>query len=161
MYTRAALLDVHARTHRSLQGLLDHCAGLAPEDLTRPLEGFGAGTILRELQHTIGAERYWLGVLRGEMLVDEDEADRASIEALRAFRERVAKDTVAYLEAASDDEINARREVTTYGDRQVELVPAHVVMRTQTHVFQHQGRIGAMCRRLGHPVPAGLDFPLR
>lgn len=161
MYTAAALLDVHARTHQSLQRLLDHCAELAPEDLDRELEGFGEGTILMQLQHAIGAERYWIGVLRGEMLVDEDEADRASIDALRAFRERVARDTVAWLEAASEEELDTAREMTTWGDQRVALAPARVVMRTQTHVFQHQGKVAAMCRLLGHPVPPGLDFPVR
>ena len=161
MFTVAGMLDLHERTHRSLRKLLDHCAELPAEDLERALEGFGEGTILMQLQHTIGAERYWIGVLQGEMLVDEDEADRASIDALRAFRERVAKDTVDCLEAASDEELNAAREMTTWGDQQVTLVPAHVVIRTQTHVFQHQGKVAAMCRLLGHPVPPGLDFPLR
>lgn len=94
------------------------------------------------------------------MLVDDDEADHASIDALRAFRERVAGETLAHLRAASDAELNAPRELTTWGGKRVELVPAQVVIRTQTHVFQHQGQVSAMVRLLGHPVPAGLDYPL-
>lgn len=125
------------------------------------MEGFAEGTILQDLQHVIGAERYWMGVLVGRMLVDEDEADRASIDALRDFRERVAGETVAWLEAASDEELNTPREMTTYGGQAATLVPARVVLRTQMHVFQHQGRVAAMCRRLGHPIPPGLDFPIR
>ena len=161
MHTTAGLLDLHERTHRALGLLLDHCSGLEHEDLAREIDGFGYPSILLQLQHVIGAERYWVGVLRGEMLVDEDPADAASIDALRAFRSRVAADTIAYLEAASDGEINTPRTMTTWGDREVDLVPAHVVLRTQTHVFQHKGQIAAMCRLVGHPVPDGLDFPLR
>ena len=160
MYTAASLTDLHERTHRSLGKLLDHCAGLSPEELGRELEGFGYPTILEQLQHVIGAERYWIGVLQGEMLTDEVEADHANLDALRVFRERVVADTVAVLEGASDEELNTRRPMTTWGDKEVALVPAHVVLRTQTHVFQHQGQIAAMCRLLGRPIPPGLDFPL-
>jgi uncharacterized damage-inducible protein DinB len=160
MHTAAALLDLHERTHRALAKLLDHCAGFPAEDLAREIDGFGYGTILLQLQHVIGAERYWFGVLEGRMLVDEDDADRVSIDTLRAFRERVVSASTAYLGAASDEELNTARTMTTWGDRQVELVPAHVVLRTQTHVFQHKGQIAAMCRLLGRPVPDGLDFPL-
>jgi len=160
MYTRAGLADLHERTHRSLGKLLDHCDGLTAEELNRKLEGFGYPSAAEQLQHVIGAERYWVGVLRGLMLTDEDAADRASVEALRAFHERVTNETAAYLDAASDAELNTRREMTTWGDKQVELVPARVLLRTQTHVFQHQGQVAAMCRLLGRPIPPGLDFPL-
>jgi len=160
MYTRAGLADLHERTHRSLGKLLDHCADFSDGDLRREIEGFGYPSIAEQLQHMIGAERYWVGVLRDRMLTDEDEADRASVEALRAFRKRVTDETAAYLDAASDAELNTRREMTTWGDKQVDLVPAHVLLRTQTHVFQHQGQVAAMCRLLGRPIPPGLDFPL-
>jgi len=49
----------------------------------------------------------------------------------------------------------------TWGDRDVDLMPAHVVLRTQTHAFQHQGQIAAMARLLGRPILPGLDFPIR
>ncbi len=160
MYTVEALNDLHARTHWSVEKLLDHCAGFSETELARELEGFGYATLLEQLQHVIGAERYWVGVLQGEMLTHEDEADRASVGALRAFRERVVRATRDYLDAATPEELNTAREMTTWGDKQVVLVPARVVIRTQTHVFQHQGQVAAMCRLLGRPVPRGLDFPL-
>jgi hypothetical protein len=50
--------------------------------------------------------------------------------------------------------------VTTYGGRELDVVPAHVLLRTQTHAYQHQGEIASMSRLLGQPFPAGLDFPL-
>jgi len=61
----------------------------------------------------------------------------------------------------TEAELNTPREMTTWGDERVLLVPAHVVLRTQTHVFQHAGQVAAMARLLGRPVPAGLDLPLR
>ncbi len=160
MHSAAGLIDLHERVHRCLRGLLDHCAGFSEEQLSRELDGFGYPSIRLQLHHAIGAEQYWVGVLRGLMLTDEDEADYGSMDALRAFRERVADATAAYLRSASDAELNTPRSMTTWGDKQVDLVPAHVLLRTQTHVFQHMGQITAMSRLLGRPVPAGLDFPL-
>ncbi len=160
MYTSAGLLDLHRRTHASLERLLGHCAGFSVEELSREIEGFGHPTLLRQLHHVIGAEQYWFGVLQGRMLVDEEDADRASVAAVRAFCDRVAEGTRAYLEAASDEDLATPREVTTWGGRKIRVTPAHVLLRTQTHVYQHQGQVAAMCRLLGRPVPRGLDFPL-
>ena len=160
MYTSDALIDVHERTHRSLQKLLDHCAGFSDEDSGRELEGFSYPSLRQQLRHLTGAEAYWVGVLRGLMLVDEREEDCASIDALRAYRAQVAETTATYLRETSDEALSERRNMTTWGDKQVELIPAHVVLRTQTHIYQHQGEIAVMCRQLGRPIPRGLDFPM-
>lgn len=161
MYTRAALTDIHERTHRSLTKLLDHCDGFDAEDLARKLDGFGYGTILLQLDHLIGAEAYWIGVVEGKDLSGELGQELGSIAELQAFRESVMRTTTAYLESADDAELNTARPMETWGGNTVELVPAQVFMRTQVHVFQHQGQIAAMCRLLGRPIPPGLDFPLR
>ena len=160
MYTARSLLDLHERTHRSLQGLIDHCAGFSQDELSRELDGFGAGPIRMQLHHMIGAEEYWFGVLRGLMLTEDRQEDFASIDALRAYRERVVSTSRAYLDETSDEVLNRPAKMLTWGDKEVDLVPAHVVMRTQSHIFQHQGQIAAMARLLGRPVPRGLDFPL-
>lgn len=160
MHTTAALLDTHARAHRSFIKLLDHCAGFSPDQLSRQLDGFGYPNLRLQLHHMIGAEEYWVGVLRGLMLVDERPEDFASIDAIRAYRERVAATTAEYLNSASEAELNTRRKMTTWGGIEHELMPAHIILRTQVHIFQHQGQIAAMSRLLGRPIPAGLDFPL-
>ena len=56
MFTSAALIDIHERTHRSLQKLLDHCEGFTGDELRRELDGFGHETIMLQLHHVIGAE---------------------------------------------------------------------------------------------------------
>jgi uncharacterized damage-inducible protein DinB len=102
-------------------------------------------------------------VLNGKMLVDEREEDYASMDALRGFRDRVVDVTSEYLMNASDDELNERRPMRVWGpkgDREVDYLPAHVVLRTQTHAYHHMGQITAMARLLGRSVPVGLDFPL-
>ena len=160
MHTSAGLLDIHQRAHWSLIKLTDHCAGFSEEELSRELDGFGYSSIRMQLHHVVGAEQYWLGVIHRKMLVDEPEDDYASIDALRAFRERVAGITAAYLNSADETELNTRRKMTTWGNNERELMPAHIILRTQTHIFQHQGQVAAMCRLLGRPIPPGLDFPL-
>ncbi|MBZ0134950.1 MAG: DinB family protein [Planctomycetes bacterium] len=161
MHTHASLFDIHTRSHQSLVKLMDHCAGFSDDELAREVEGFGYPCIRLQLHHVIGAEQYWVGVLHGLMLVDELEEDYASIDALRAFRERVAGVTHAYLQTADEAELNTARKMTTFGGHERELVPAHIILRTQTHIFQHQGQVGAMCRLLGRPIPPGLDFPVQ
>ena len=160
MFSAQALIDVHQRTHRSLIQLIDHCSQLKIGDFDRVLEGFGYGSIRLQLHHIIGCERYWIGVLCGEMLVDEREEDHESVAALRRFREQVFSTTAEYLKTASESELNTPRSVTTWGAGERSLTPALVFLRTQTHAYQHQGQVAAMCRLVGHPIPAGLDFPL-
>lgn len=160
MFTSAALLDIHTRAHASLEKLIDHCAGFSPDELSRTFDGFGGGPIRMQLHHVIGAQEYWVGVIHGQMLVEERPEDFASIEALHAYRRRVAQVTAAYLHGATEAELNTRRKMKTFGGHEHELVPAQIIVRTQTHIFQHQGQIAAMARLLGRPIPRGLDFPL-
>ncbi len=159
MYTSEALADIHERTHRSLARLVAHCETLPPPAIDRELEGFGYPTVRLQLHHMIGAERYWLGVLQGRMDVDDDDAAYPTLAALSEHRERVALTTRAYIDGASAAELNTPRAMVTWGGREQVLVPARVVLRTQTHVFQHQGQVVAMCRLLGSPA-SGLDFPI-
>lgn len=159
MYSQDALIDIHTRVHRSLQGLLDHCAEFSDEELQRKLDGFGYPEIRLQLHHMIGAEEYWFGVLRGLMLTEEREEDYADMEALRSYRARVADTTAAYLQDTPNPVLNEPATFKTW-KKTATLIPAHVLLRTQTHIFQHQGQVAAMARLLGRPIPPGLDFPL-
>lgn len=160
MYTTAALIDLHTRTHRAFAKLIEHCAGFDEAALDREFEGFGVGSIRAQLAHALGAERYWIGVLCGELLTENDPDDAASIDRIEACRARTEATTLAYLQGTSDEDLGRPAEFTTWGGNTPTLTPAHVVVRTQTHLFQHQGQITALCRLLGRPVPPGLDFPL-
>lgn len=163
MYTSDALLDLHTRGHASLARLIAHCDGLRPDELRRPLDGFGYPTVHAQLAHVIGAEHYWIGVVHG--VVDAEDRDELypTTAALESWRAEVAARTAAYLGAASVEELNTPRPMVTWGGRTQVLAPARVVLRTVTHAFQHQGQVVAQCRLLGRPVgrPAsGLDFPI-
>ncbi|MDF1702360.1 MAG: DinB family protein [Planctomycetota bacterium] len=160
MYTTAALLDIHARTHRSLTGTLDHLATLPAENLQRTVEGFSYPTLCSQLHHVFGAERYWFEVLQGSIRLDDDEAEHRDLASLRALRASVEATTAQYLGRLSDDDVSAARTVKNWKGDEVSLLPAHVLLRTQTHAYQHQGEIASMLRQLGHGFPPGLDFPL-
>ena len=165
MHTCDAIADIHRRSHHVLALLLGHCGALSAEQLGESHEGFGYSSIRTQLHHLIGAERYWVGVLNGEMLVDDDDPERLAREfptatELSAHRERVAADSVRYLESVDDATLNTPQRVVTWGGNEEELSPALVFLRTQTHIFHHQGQVLAMCRLLGHPAN-GFDFPIR
>jgi len=159
VYTSEALLDIHERAHISLHKLLMHCQELGAEDLIRKLQGFGYPTLLLQLHHVIAAEKYWVSVLEGRMLIDDDPSDDTTVDSLSEYRKQVFEATVNYLRGASPEELNTARTMTTWGNKERTIVPAHVLIRTQTHLFQHQGQILAMCRLLGKPA-SGMDFPL-
>lgn len=160
MYTAAALLDLHDRAHRSLQKLIRHCAELSAEDLNRELPGFGYPNVREQLEHAIGAEEYWISVVKGTYAGGEDAETCPTVDALENYRARVTEATAEYLRQASEQELNTAREMMTWPNKKRSLVPARVVVRTLTHIFQHQGQVLAMCRLMGRAGPAGLDFPL-
>ncbi len=159
MYTSEALLDMHERGQRNLQKLLAHCRSFRTDELNRSLEGFGYPTLRLQLHHEISAQEYWLGVLHGRVDAEETEHLYPTIESLEAYRTRVADAVTEYLRKASTPELDTARPMKMWGGAEKSLVPAHVFLRTLTHLYHHQGQIVAMCRLLGKPA-SGMDFPL-
>lgn len=160
MYTHKALQDLHARAHKSFRKLLSHCGQLSDAELHREIPGFGYPSVQLQLHHAIGAEEYWIGVLKSNFKVEDNAHEYPTIAALEAYREQTFAATEEYLEHASADELNTVRAMMTWGDHKRNFMPAHVVLRTITHLFHHQGQVTAMCRLIGKPISAGLDFPL-
>ncbi len=160
MYTASALLDAHERAHRSLERLLRHCAPFSAEEMAREIPGFGYPNLLQQFDHLIGAEEYWIHVVRGTYEGGEEGGDHPTVPSLEAYRVEVARETEDYLRGASDAELNTARDMLTWQGKVRTLVPARVCMRTMMHVYQHQGQALAMCRLLGRPGPGNLDFPL-
>ena len=159
MHTAETLLDLHERAHRNLTALLAHCREFGAEEIDRELAGFGYATVRFQLPHEIGAEKYWIGVLEGRIDADQDAPDYPTIASLETYRDQVFALTETYLGAASVEELNTARPMNTWGNREQVLTPAHVLMRTLTHLYHHQGQITAMCRLLGKPCN-GLDYPI-
>jgi uncharacterized damage-inducible protein DinB len=159
MNTQEFLLDLHQRSHCSFEGLLKHCRGLSNDELHRKTDGFGYGTIQLQLHHMIGAEKYWVGVLEGRMDVDDDAPDYSTVGSLEAYRAEVFAATQAHLKAATVEQLDTARPMMTWGNKEKVLRPSHVITRTQTHIYQHQGQVLAMCRLFGKPCN-GLDYPI-
>ena len=161
MYTATALLDLHARAHASFARLVALCGEMPGQLMTMPVAGFGFPTILRQLAHTAGAELYWQTVVTRGYHVEAVLPDLSTIAAVGAFRREVAATTRAYLESASEAELNTPRLMTSDPGETRVLRPADVILRIVTHIFHHQGQVLAMCRALGRPnQTADLDYPL-
>jgi uncharacterized damage-inducible protein DinB len=158
MHTPEALLDLNQRTHRNLGALLAHCRGLSGAELTRELPGFGYPTVRLQLNHMIGAQKYWIGVIEGRIDVDDDEAC-LTLEALEAYREEAQALVERYLRGASVEELNTPRSMMTWRRQERVLIPAQIVLRTVTHIYHHTGQVVAMCRLLGKPVEE-LSYPI-
>jgi uncharacterized damage-inducible protein DinB len=161
MYNTETLLDIHARAHESLRRLIVVCAELTDDELRGPLNGFGFPTILRQLEHTIGAEVYWQTVVIRGYTEEASLPALPDLAAMEAFREQTASVTRSYLQRATEAELNSRREMISDPGQTRVLRPADVILRVVTHIFNHQGQVLAMCRAMGKPNKRrDLDYPV-
>jgi uncharacterized damage-inducible protein DinB len=162
MYHAQALLDVHARAHESLRRLIVFCGNLTDAELRLPLTGFGFPTVLGQLQHTIGAEVYWQTVVTRGYTEEAPPPTLRDLAAIEAFRSQTSSATRAYLDGASQAELNSPRQMISDPGQTRLLRPADVIMRVVTHIFNHQGQVLAMCRTIGKPNDRyDLDYPLQ
>jgi uncharacterized damage-inducible protein DinB len=161
MYNSETLLDIHARAHESLRRLIAFCGDLTDSELRRPLSGFGFPTVLRQLEHTIGAEVYWQTVVTTGYTEEATLPNLPDVAAMEAFRAATAARTRSYLERASEEDLNASRRMISDPGQTRLLRPADVIMRVVTHIFNHQGQVLAMCRAIGKPnATHDLDYPI-
>ena len=161
MYDAESLLDIHTRAHESLRRLIAFCSTLTADELKRPVPGFGFPSVLVQLEHTIGAEVYWQTVVTRGYTEEATMPPLPDLAAMEAFREQTAAVTRAYLEGASEAELNTSREMISDPGQTRVLRPADVVMRVVSHIFNHQGQVLAMCRSMGKPNETiDLDYPI-
>ncbi len=109
--------------------------------------------------HTIGAEKYWTGVLHGQLFADDDDSIYATVESLERYNKEACFETAEYLRSASQEELNTPRKMITDPNEERILTPAHVIMRIETHIYHHLGQILTVCRILGKPAE-GMNFPI-
>lgn len=160
MYNAEGLLEFCRRAHRSFEKLIEHCRGLDDDEFNRQIEGFGYSTVKLQLHHAIGARIYWIGVLQGRMDVDDDPDNQFTIDDMTAYHKSALRITESYLSSASTEELTTARPMICWGNVEKTLVPAHVVIRTLTHLYHHQGQVMAMCRLMKKPVEPGMDYPI-
>jgi uncharacterized damage-inducible protein DinB len=161
MYNARTLTDIHARAHESLRRLIASCGELTGEELQQRLPGFGFPTVMIQLEHTIGAELYWQRVVTTGYTEEAELPPLPDLAAMEAFRVHTASVTRAYLEGATEAELNTAREMSSDPGRRRRLRPADVVLRIVTHIFHHQGQVLSMRRAIGKPNEThDLDYPL-
>ncbi len=161
MYDAESLLDIHSRAHESLRRVMTFCGTLTADELLRALPGFGFPTILGQLAHTIGSEVYWQTVVTRGYSEEAAMPNLPDIAAIETFREETASVTRAYLERATEAELNTSRTMISDPGQTRVLRPADVIMRIVTHIFNHQGQVLAMCRGMGRPNETiDLDYPI-
>jgi uncharacterized damage-inducible protein DinB len=160
MHNSESLRDIHARAHESLRRLIAFCGTLTADELQLPLEGFGFPTVLRQLEHTIGAEVYWQTVITRGYSEEATMPALPDLAAIEAFRDQTASVTRAYLEGATEAELNTPRLMISDPGETRLLRPADVILRVVTHIFNHQGQVLAMCRSVGKPNATDVDYPL-
>lgn len=164
MSFKGSFLVFHARTHAGLTRYLGHCRALTDNQFTQELDGFGIPSLQQQFNHVIGAENYWITVIRVEYrhedYVPSSEREHPTIDSLVAWQEEVASRTRELIGRANDEWLTTPAPFMAWPGEERMLQPQHVLMRVITHNFQHRGQIAAMCRLQGHPVPQGLDFPL-
>src|SRR4051794_27955279 len=161
MYNAPVLLDIHARAHESFRRLILFCGNLTDKELRRPLAGFGSPTVLRQLEHTIGAEVYWQTVVTRGYSEEATMPALPDLAAIEALREQTASATRAYLERATEADLNTPRQMISDPGQARLLRPADVILRVVTHIFNHQGQVLAMCRSMGKPNDTiDLDYPI-
>jgi uncharacterized damage-inducible protein DinB len=91
--------------------------------------------------------------------MDLDEPNYPTIKLIEKYRLEVFGIAEEYLRGTSLEELNTPRKMITWQNIERTLTPAHIIMRTQTHIYHHQGQVLAICRILGKPA-SGLDFPI-
>src|SRR5712671_4042111 len=128
MYNAETLLDVHARAHESLRRLIVFCDNFTDSELRRPLTGFGFPSVLRQLEHTIGAEVYWQTVVTRGYTEEARLPNLPDLAAMEACRAMTASATRSYLERASEAELNSPRHMISDPGQTRLLRPADVIM---------------------------------
>lgn len=160
MYNSDGLIEFCRRAHDSFEKLINHCRSLTDDEFNRKLDGFGYPTAKLQLHHALGAMKYWIGVLEGRMDIDDDPDDKFSIDDMAEYQKSVKNIVDNYLNSATPEELNNGRPMITWGNIEKTLIPAHVIIRTLTHLYQHQGQVAAMCRTMNKPIEPGMDYPI-
>ena len=128
MYDRQTLLDIHRRAHESLHRLIAFCGTMTADELRRPLTGFGFPTVLRQLEHTIGAEVYWQTVVIRGYNEEATMPPLPDLGTMEAFREQTAQGPRwTVVDWKTDLELGARR--ASY-ERQVGLYAEAIARAT-------------------------------
>ncbi len=152
MFTREGIRAFHAWTHEKLDLLFDHAEKLPSELFVREMPGFGRASVREQLSHILGCEQFWLCNLQNLKLERVPASSHKAVADLKRLKRQVIADTHRYLDALSEQELNA--ETFQPPGRTGPLrSPAFILHHVLTHAFHHKGQVVAMCRLLDFPAP--------
>ena len=152
---------IQARANR-LANLRLHTAlaGLTDEELQAPRTNFFP-TILGTLNHILGVDEYYIGVLHGE----SDGAERwAAFQPARTLAElalrQAASDErlIAWLNTADDAALEATVQMPRGGGRIQRDAAAHMLAHLFMHQTHHRGQVHAMMAGTRVPPPQLDEF---
>ncbi len=159
MFTSESLAEIHRRAHKSFETLVSHCRSLSEVELNREFIEFGYPSIRLQIHHIIGAELYWIEVLKGNIQADDDSPDYPTVDSLEKYRISTVNNTQEYLKNISPHDLNTPNRRETWGGTAHNFVPGNVIIRPIVHFFQHAGQISVMFKFLKKPV-LSLDYPI-
>src|SRR5215469_1608626 len=106
MFTRAAIIGLHATTHERLDLLLRHVASVPDELCHKPISGFGHHSVWKQLVHILTCEEGWVHDLQNKPFVGWDAKDCRTMAELRACRDRIREATRTYVGNLTEEQLN-------------------------------------------------------
>lgn len=135
---------------------LDACASLSPEQFTRDL-GSSFHSVRDTLAHISGAQWIWLERLNGRAPAALPALDTCGdLPSLRLHSSEVARDLLAFVNAASDADLARVLEYrTSRGEYRTPIW--QILLQLVNHGSYHRGQITTMLRQLG-AKPVNTDL---
>jgi len=130
--------------------LLDHCASLSPETLTRDVTGL-YGSVLATFQHLVDADAWYLdGITAHELGEDVADKTQLTFDDVVALADRNA----AHWETLLDRELDPDTEIEVrHGDGSVTVATVGVrLAQALHHGSDHRSQIGTALTVLGAPA---------
>lgn len=153
MFTKAGIIELHARMHERLDLLLRHVATLPDELSHNAISGFGHPSVWKQLAHILMCEEGWVHDLQKKSFAVWCAEDCPTFAALQASKDRIRGATRTYLEDLTEEQLNTTLAERPPGWSGELRSPAFILLHVITHAFHHKGQIVAMVRILGYPAP--------
>ena len=149
--TTSLLTDAFAHHIWATERLIDACATLTPEQLTKPAHGT-YGSIIDTLRHLVSADGWYLSFYEGERAARIDEEDGAGLAELRAA---MTANGPIWLELVGG-ELDPDADVVEIGDTGWEFHAPTGIRLAQVvhHGTDHRSQICTALTSLGVTPPA-------
>src|SRR4051794_39384190 len=106
VYSRSAILALHASAHDCLHRTLTHAATMPTDLFTVEVPGFGRSRLHEQFAHVLTTELAWVRGLQLLPLQRVDPALLRTVDDTLLEQKRVAADTVTYLNSLDDIRFN-------------------------------------------------------